>query len=65
MRTITTNGRGYPTPAAAKERLRSMLERDGVEAKEIRARRWTEKPVICPWEAVAEVSDEDAKKLGL
>ena len=54
---IVLMGRGYPTPESAVAALRRALEKDGitVDDTDIEPRRWTEKNVICPWEAVAQV----------
>lgn len=60
LRLITLRGRGYPTAEAAQAKMREMLARDGiiVPDEDISARRWTDKPVLCPWEPVAWIPEE-------
>lgn len=57
---VILQGRGYPTPEAARDKMRESLERDGIVVPEedIVARTWTDKPVFCPWEAVAWIPNE-------
>lgn len=56
---VVLSGRGYPSGEVAIAKLRELLERDGIKVEEadIWARRWTERAVICPWEAAARIPE--------
>lgn len=63
MREVVLTGRGYPTAETAVKRLTDRLAKDDVDPIRVYGRRWTEKSVMCPWEAVAEVSDADYARI--
>jgi len=56
---VISGGRAYPTPEAAVAALRAALAKDGITVpdSDIMPRLWTNKAVICPWEAVAWIPD--------
>jgi hypothetical protein len=57
---VILKGRGYSTAEAARDKLRKALQRDDIDVpdEDLVARRWTDEPVICPWEAVAWIPDD-------
>ncbi len=59
MKTVTTVGRGYPNPLAAEAALRRALARDGITPRRVWTRRWTSQQVFCPFEALAEIEDDE------